>query len=168
MYSNRIDLIKIFTELPYAYCIMRIPEHFPNYYEHSDIDVLCRDARAIADYLRLNFPSSRVFPISNKWHVDTLLSTGKLDLKFDLMDNFLCYEKIGIKPEFLDYVFKNLTEKKKVIVPNDDCEFVLRYIEYNEYIDSRPEKVKHLKYIQDNATSDKYKELLSEYTTLRI
>jgi hypothetical protein len=169
MYSNKIDLVEIFMGLPFDYCIIRIPEYFPNYYEHSDIDVLCRDSKALADYLQPKFRHTRVFPIHNKWHVDVLLPNGNLDLKFDLMDNFLFYTKSGIKPEFTDYIFDNLIHKNHGIsVPNIDCELALRYIEYNEYINVRPEKIKHYEYIKNNAISDNYKDLLYKFTKIEL
>jgi len=165
MYSNKVDLVKIISRIPYKYCVIRMSEHFPNYESGSDIDILCENANRIANYLTLNLDNTRVvYTKTNKVHVDVLDENDKLDIKFDLMDNFDCYKKTKVYPSFIPYILSSLTWEAvyDVRIPNIHCELALRYLEYVE----KPKKVKHLKYIQDNANSNKYKNILSVFTDM--
>lgn len=171
--SSYINIPEILKNCSCKYCIIRIPEFFPEYELHSDVDILCDDKEEMAEYLTnklsiyddiyLNIFKS---PLGKK-HVDCLRD-GKLEIKFDLMDNFESYKEIEVSEDFKDHILVDVVNHDEVKVPSSDCEFALRYMEYVEYKDSRPEKIKHLKFIEENSKSDGWKILIKRFTNLEV
>ena len=45
-----IDIEQLFKECEHEYCIIKMPDNFPQYHQCSDLDVLCRDKSAMAVY----------------------------------------------------------------------------------------------------------------------
>jgi hypothetical protein len=64
------------------------------------------------------------------------------------------YEQIKIKPSLFDVVIESGVVIKRdeclIKVPSQIDESVLRYIEYQEYFASRPDKIKHIHHILAN------------------
>ena len=89
-------------------------------------------------------------------HSKFLLSFAflKIFLSFgsvDLIGNMPDYKNIKIKPSFFDVVIENAVYKEfdgfNIKVPQIGDECILRYMEYIEYFDKRPDKIKHTDYI---------------------
>lgn len=166
MYSNKVDLKKIITGSPVKYCIVKIPEYFPNYYGHSDIDILVKEddkmVKHLSDTAKEYNMIPNVFKINGKHHVDYLMINGGLNIKFDLACDLDFYKKIKTKPEFFDHIMDTSYEENGVIVPHIDCELAIRYMEYIEHINERPDKIKHLHFIEATGLTE-WKILLEKY-----
>ncbi len=157
MYSNLINLQEFFVNLNdnEDYCILRMPETFPNYYEYSDLDILCKDRTRMLDYInrflkqynnidiKIHYPKN-----GQHTHIDIYPKGKSLDFKFDLIDSFSIYKKSTINPGLEDSILSNKVIKKNACVPSVPHEMVVRMLEYVEYKDTRPDKIKHLGYVQ--------------------
>ena len=139
------------------YCILKIPEHFPNYREHSDLDILCKDRVRMMDYTTLflkqynNIDVKIHYPENGKHlHVDVYRKGKSLNFKFDFIDSFSIYKKSTLNPGFEESVFNGKRIRKNVCVPSIPHEMLIRMLEYIEYKDTRPDKAKHLSYVQEN------------------
>jgi hypothetical protein len=155
MYSNLINLKDFFDNCKEEYCVIKMPDHFPNYYGFSDLDILCSDRPKLVDYTvnflkrYKNITVKVHYPENGKHaHVDVYPNGQRLDLKFDFIDSFSTYKKNTIKEGFRDIVLRNKESKNGAYVPNTPCEMVIRMLEYIEYIERRPDKIKHLKYVE--------------------
>jgi|ETNvirenome_6_85_1030632.scaffolds.fasta_scaffold00881_12 hypothetical protein len=154
-YSNLINLEEFFEKCPEEYCLMKIPEDFPNYQRHSDLDILCRDKSKLVAYtlsalasradltLRISHPRG-----GKHSHVDAYCLSNTLDLKFDFIDSFDTYEKSIVNPTLKDEILSTKVKDNSVFVPRTPHEMVIRMLEYREYRDIRPDKIKHLRYVE--------------------
>jgi len=157
--SNVINLIDYFNNCSEDYCVLRISKDFPNYHPHSDIDILCKDKNKMVkytlDYLNKTFGEKAKIAVHHPEnglhsHVDVYFSEGKLDLKFDFIESFDMYNKNKVSNIFVSELLKNKVKKNLVYVPKTQYEMVIRNLEYLEYINQRPDKIKHLNYINNN------------------
>jgi hypothetical protein len=157
-YSNKIDLKSVFEHLgEERYVVCRLPEHFPNYMEYSDLDILCDDKNRIGslvkDILSQYQGTTRVSSLPGRLHVDYFSSKTQLDIKFDLFDSFEIYNKTKVSKELKGLMLGKRTPYKGTYVPPGAFELALRFVEYLEYIDQRPDKIKHLRYMKNIDTS---------------
>jgi hypothetical protein len=168
-FSNVLNLDRFFFfARDQIYVIVKLGD-FPNYYRGSDIDVFCYNkddfAKAILaagnPYLERGFE----IRVSNKGdkqtHVDFFLD-GELEFRFDLHQSLPQYKRIRIKEHYIYSVIENASTIERefegagypIYVPSVVDELMLRYIEYIEWYELRPDKVKHLDYILDVVSSD--------------
>jgi len=159
VYSNFINLQSFFDGCKEEYCILKIPTCFPNYVSYSDLDILCINRDQIIEYT-LNFLSgcrdvgvTVSYPESGMHaHVDVYrgpYTPGKsLDFKFDFIDSFSLYKKNIVSECFAKLVLDNRVLVNGVFVPSVPYEMVIRMLEYLEYFDKRPDKIKHLKWVE--------------------
>ena len=159
MYSNLINLQEFFTNLhdDEEYCILKMPETFPNYYEYSDLDILCKDRARMLGYakqflkqydnieIKIHYPKN-----GEHTHIDIYPKGKSLDFKFDLIDTFSIYKKSVINPGLEDAILNSKVIKKNACVPSIPHEMVVRMLEYIEYKDKRTDKIKHLGYVQSH------------------
>jgi len=86
-----IDLLEVFKDCP-EYTIMKIRGDFPKYKKGQDIDIACRDPRALGQYLAEYFWESHDFKTANRdathIHFD-ILDGKKIELRFDLYSEFI-------------------------------------------------------------------------------
>ena len=156
MYSNFINLNDFFEGCGPDYCVIKMPSYFPNYYAHSDLDILCKDKEqmtlAAVTFLRRKQYKAAIsvhHPESGKHsHVDVYPIGKPLDFKFDFIDSFSMYKKNRVSNKFKDFILENKVIANGVYVPSMPCEMVIRKLEYEEHIESRPDKIKHLKYVE--------------------
>lgn len=154
-----MDRINIMLLLQYVddYVLIKKDEVFPQYMPGSDIDLVVFDReetiRSIYSFYESHIGEIGEMKVSDKeksCHIDFLFD-GKLNLRVDLIDNFEFFEKIDVKPSFIFKLFKDrqLVECNDghVYVPADEDDLTLRYFEYLEWFDHRPDKIKHLDYI---------------------
>ncbi len=174
MDQSKLDLIKFFSELESEiYVVFKLSDKFPDYSIGSDIDILCHNANDIAKkilnvgnkYLEGNY---KVVVNANDSRTSVQIDyyekdSDQINFRFDLLQMLPAYKKVSINPAYFFSVLedrKEVTIKQsksstKLYVPSDVDDLVLRYLEYLEYFEVRPEKVKHLEYIVDKIENSK-------------
>lgn len=186
-YSNKLDLDKFFFEAKnYNYVIIKI-EHFPNYYTGSDIDIFCEN---ITDFAKLILGIGNIYVEHQNFeiivettkdnthtYIDFYIN-GELDFRFDLYSALPEFKNLSLKKELFFDILKNETsfysvyngEEYPVYVPSETDDLLLRYIEYLEWYQRRPDKIKHLDYILERISSEQDKlifiDKLHNYTKL--
>jgi len=168
-FSNIIDLRHLFEQLKeLRYVIVRLPKYYPNYREYSDLDIFCEDKSRMASLIQnvISFYGDiRVSHLPGRIHVDYYSSPRQLDIKFDLFDSFEIYSKTYIDPLLKQVLLETrVLNDRNVYVPLPVYEDALRFVEYREYISSRPDKIKHLVYLRNRG--DDFIEVLNQYTNL--
>lgn len=159
MSNIKIDLKPLFEKLAdKQYCIIKLPDEFPEYKLGSDLDMFCYDvediSRVILGHLQNIISSSLTIKVVNNGsqiYID-LMDNSKIHFRFDLYGTLPTYENILIKEAFFASVIENtqMIEVKecKVKVPSLIDESILRYIEYQEWYGQRPDKIKHIEYLE--------------------
>lgn len=183
-----IDLSVFFEAMQEsAYSIIKYIS-LDNYKEGNDIDIFCFDINEIIRILSMvaskNLLSQGydvdIYECGNEKHVQFDIKRGdKLIFKFDLYGELPAYEKVNIKESFFAVVIENSErsyylnqEGKEFYVKHASVldELLLRYIEYIEWYEVRPDKIKHLDYIiskvEENETNIKFLDKLYYYTKL--
>lgn len=160
MSNIKIDLKPLFEKLvDKQYCVIKLPAEFPEYKVGSDLDMFCYNiediSRIILGYLQNIISNELTIKIVNNGtqiYID-LMDNSKIHFRFDLYGKLPIYENILIKEAFFSSVIANneIIELKecKVKVPSLIDESILRYIEYQEWYGQRPDKIKHIEYLED-------------------
>lgn len=176
-YSNKLDLDKFFFKVrDQAYVIVK-NDNFPNYYKGSDIDVFCYDKNAFAKQI-LSIANSYLdkgfdVKVSNKNESQTYIDfflNGELEFRFDLYESLPQYKKIHLKPYYILSVIENATIVQREFnssqyplrLSSTVDDFLLRYVEYIEWYELRPDKIKHLDYIIEKIDEDKKTQFLNK------
>lgn len=175
MYSNLICLSEFFEHCDLDYCIVKRPEWFPKYKKNSDLDILCSDRyqlkvsiltflskyRHITSLSIMNNPSKDC----RRLHIDVYNSrSGKLDIKFDIIDSVSVYKKVKVNEGLKYFCLESKIHDGKSFIPNTACEMVFRMLEFQEYFELRPDKIKHLHFIQNHIQHhDEFVKIWQEY-----
>jgi hypothetical protein len=182
MSTKQINLLEIFHKLEHEnYCIIKLPNNFPDYDIGSDLDIFCYDVDNIAKLILSNvqkyITSNKEVKITknhNQIYID-IVENKIIHFRFDLYGKLPYYNNINIKKAFFSSVIentKNIDIKNITIkVPSDMDEAILRYIEYQEWYAQRPDKIKHIKYLEERIKSNdidigKMLDKLHYYTSL--
>jgi hypothetical protein len=147
----KVHLLKYLNDLPSNYVIIRKPSNFPQYQIGTDIDILCDDLQSIITYSKNCFKDLKVFYTlrpSNHYHIDILNSNNTLHLKLDFIDSLSVYKKTNIPNIIFNEILNTKTNVYGVYEPSFEYDLLLRYFEYKEFIQERPNKLKHLDYIK--------------------
>jgi len=167
------------------YVIVKYDKSFPNYYKGSDIDLFCYNKKELTKqilncgnkYINKGFEIKVKEPNDNHIFID-FYEENELYFRFDIYDSFPDYKKINIKKYYIYSVIENsISIVKKyngleypVFLPSDIDDLLLRYIEYIEWYELRPDKIKHLDYIlnklSDESLKKKFLDKLHLYTRL--
>lgn len=164
--ERRLDLEEFFSRVkadPYV-VVRGDPDSLPDYAPGSDLDIFCYDKEAFGRQV-LAFANPYVeragcevrvrdSASTNQTHID-LLWDGNLELRFDLYGEFPAYRRCNINPALFLSVIEHAESREVKIegaslsiqVPGAVDDLLLRYIEYIEYYEERPDKVRHLEYI---------------------
>jgi FkbM family methyltransferase len=177
-YSNLMNLGPFFEGMD-DYVALKLPEHFPNYYEHSDIDVLCGSRlKFLRHILRLGKEyQDRGFKIqmrveNSHGHVD-FFAPGEthLNFRFDLIESLVDFREFAISPAFergvLDRRREIAQNGARVLVPRLVDDLTVRCLEYLKWRDVRPEKIKHWEYIERAKHWD-FIEVINRHTNLNV
>lgn len=164
----RIDLNWLFEGLD-NYCIIKISELFPYYEKNSDLDIICDDKIKFSKILnekitnKYKLKTKSYIAANNNLQLDVIIN-NTLDIKFDLTDDLTCFSVIPVDKKLVDDILYHKQTHFNTFIPCIDHEFIIRYLEYNEY-KSNPSKIKHLNYINNNGSSvDNILKLLQPYT----
>ena len=156
----KIDLKPLFKKLEdKQYCIIKLPDEFPQYKAGSDLDIFCYDvediSRIIIGYLQKLISNKLTVKIVNNGkqiYID-VIDNEEIHFRFDLYGALPTYENILIKKAFFSSVIENSSTIEragvKVKVPSEIDEGILRYIEYQECYEQRPDKIKHIEYLEE-------------------
>jgi hypothetical protein len=177
-FSNRIDLRLFFEEMT-DYVIIKLPAHFPNYNDYEDIDILCNDHEQCCSHILTAFQpykdkgfEMKVHHEINHMHLDVYLpGAERLNFRFDLLYSLNAYRKILVDPAYSKVVLasKQLINQNgaEVYVPALEHELSIRFLEYLEWKDEIPSKIKHLKYIESKQTFS-FIPIINKYTNLIV
>lgn len=162
IYSNKLNLDRFFSAVrEQIYVIVKL-DHFPNYYKGSDIDVFCYDKNEFAKvilsvgnrYLDQGFEIKVTSKGESQTYIDFYLD-GQLEFRFDLYGSLPGYKRIRLKEHYIFSVIENSVPlcrefsntQYSIHVPSAVDDLILRYAEYIEWYELRPDKIKHLDYI---------------------
>lgn len=149
MHSNLIDLNWLFTALD-DYCIIKIPECFPSYNKHSDLDIICKDKFIFLKILnkrildKYDVKTKHYIAANNNLQLD-VIKNNSLDIKFDLTDDLSCWSKNKLRPQLVQSILSQKVKKNSVFIPCLEHEVLTRLLEYKEY-KNNPSKIKHLNF----------------------
>ena len=173
---NKLDLVECINEInAYKYCIVKPSIDFPMYVSGQDVDIFCYNiqdvAKKILAVLRRYVSAGYTIRLTDKKqqiYIDILVDK-KIEFRFDLYGSLPQYQNVSIKDSFFESVIENAICIKTTInstgltyfipMPLDDL--ILRYIEYQEWYSQRPDKIKHVDYINNYLSLDPH-----EYKTL--
>ena len=151
------------------YVVIKPSCKLPDYDIGSDIDVFCYHADKmvevitafLADYVDDKSTIS-VTDSLTKVHVDFLVN-DKINFRFDLYKQLPDYKNISLKSAFFSSVIESALTRELIAneayavvkIPSKTDDLILRYVEYHEYYAARPDKIKHVEYIQEKIASNK-------------
>lgn len=182
---GRLDLGLFFSALEEKkYSIIKLID-FPGYSVGSDIDIFCGDIHDIAreiiyignQYCKQGFEIKVKNASASHVHID-FIKDFRLEFRFDLYGALPPYKKLHIKGDYFTKVIEDSVPitcnydqlQYQIYVPPDLDELVLRYIEYIEWYELRPDKIKHLDYItsaiSNNKNNAQFLDILHRYTAL--
>jgi len=109
-------------------------------------------------------------------HVD-FMKEATLEVRFDLYEELPSYRKLEIRPALFESIIENSrslafddgTVSANVRVPSEIDEMLVRYLEFIEWYDVRPDKIRHLDYILhagDDVAQRRLVEKLHHYTKI--
>ena len=177
-YSNLIDPAKILSGRN-DYVILKCSEHFPNYHDYSDLDILCADRKAMEAHI-LNAGK----PYESKGFTITVTNDGdhehfdffppgaeRLNFRFDLLDSLTGYSKIIVDPRYHERVLSTRREVvsngAKIQIPAIEHDLAIRFMEYIEWGNERPDKKKHFEYVRAH-NSLAFAEVLRRHTNVDV
>lgn len=165
-----VDLNDFFfnvRKIPYV--IIKYDHNFPNYHKGQDIDIFCYDKGQFAQkifevgnkYLGKGFEIKVVDISAGHTQIDFFLK-DELHFRFDIYQELPLFKNIKIKNHYIYSVIENAITLQHyfrnkpylVYIPSRTDDLLLRYVEYIEYYQLRPDKIKHLNYIMKAVKSE--------------
>ena len=145
----------------------------------DDIDILCNNkhkiSRLIISNLRELVEQGNEIRVTEKDHIHIdIIKNEKIYLRFDLTDNFDSFRKITIHRSFAKDLLNRIVcvENKfngkpyPVFIAKEEYDLVVRYLEFLEHYDDRPDKIKHYDFIlnvlSENHTKASFLKILGE------
>jgi hypothetical protein len=156
------------------YCVVKLNSTFPDYKIGEDLDIYSFFPEKLIqiilewgdDYVK---KQGYVIQVQNRpskhFHVDFVLQ-DELQFRFDLYGELPLYKNLSIKPSLFESVIENciLSKRKecKIKTPCTIDNALLRYIEFTEWYQTKPDKIKHLDYIFNKVSVKNQKRLLDK------
>ena len=154
-----LDLLLFFKDMP-NYTIIKKDKNFPMFnVSRDDVDVLCLDMKKtiehIENVLQNNYSNYRSNFDRKNEQLDIYYG-NKFIVKFDLFDD-ICkmYPSYKINSDITKEIVRNSIVENDIRIPLLKDELMIRRLEYDTYIDKRPDKIKHLHYI-NSFPNEKY------------
>ncbi len=103
--------------------------------------------------------------IEGKYHIHLdLIRENKLWIRLDLIDELDFYTQFSIQNALKFKLFlereKIYVNEHEIYVPSHEHELLIRYFEYLEWFERRPDKVKHLDFILANSSPEQRAKLI--------
>ncbi len=177
-FSNLLVLPEFFCDLP-AYAVLKLSENFPSYHDYSDIDILCADRAAVLAQLRSvgEAYERRGFKMKEESHEGHLHldfyapGATRLNFRFDLLESLDAYRKLRVAADFAPAILAGRMPTTRngaeVYVPAQPHDLALRFLEYVDWKDERPDKIKHWHYIE-KVGDFSFVDVVNRFTDLRI
>jgi len=152
---NLSDIMNVIVDE--SYCIIKLPNEYPLYKEGSDLDIFCYNlqvfSKLILGELQKKIDKTLQIKVTEnnyQLYID-IIKDGQIHFRFDLYGKLPIYKNVNIKSALFSSVIENSRtisrDDSQVKVPSIIDETILRYIEYQEWYASRPDKIKHVEYI---------------------
>lgn len=166
-YAGIVNLNDLFNSFRNElYVIIKLSDHFPNYYEGEDIDIFCYDLSrmsqlligSLTNYLGDKFKLDLNYvENSDQCHIDLVnIANNKIHLRFDLYGSMPCYKNINVRKCMFYSILENRLCVRKseceIFLPSLVDDLIIRYLEYIEYYSLRNDKLKHLFYVELNVS----------------
>ncbi|EKO3443217.1 TPA: hypothetical protein ACOJPC_002310 [Vibrio fluvialis] len=155
---NKIDLTELFISIKnQPYVVIKSSNELPFIKSGSDVDIFCLDLEEMTKnilaflngFIKDNY-RIRVTTNLNHRYVD-LLDKESIIARFDLYGELPVFENLSLKSSFFLSVIEGaIVNDKHIKVTKDIDDYILRYCEYIEYYATRPDKIKHIDFINDN------------------
>lgn len=177
-FSNLLDLAEFFRDMP-AHVVLKLSEHFPSYHDYSDIDILCADSAAVLAHLervgqayQLRGFTLKLEQSEEHLHLDFYPpGANRLNFRFDLLSSLDVYKKLSVTRDFVPAILANriktMQHGAEVCVPTLTHDLALRFLEFVEWKDLRPDKVKHWEFIEKTGNLA-FVDVVNRYTDLKI
>lgn len=153
-----------------GYCILKLDDKFPLYNVPSDVDIMCANKYSFAKKLssfifeKYKIKTKNHLEGNGNFQVDVIIE-NKLDIKFDISDDFSYLSKIKVKKTFRDIVLADKIKENGIFIPRLEHDLAIRYMEYKDKISERPDKIKHLNYCKRHKID--YIEVINKFTNLK-
>lgn len=155
--ATKINLLELLQQIGDYVLIKLDEEFFPAYVPGGDVDLVVYDREEVVKRIHAFYDCQigdqgelRVVDTEGHCQADFLFS-GELELRVDLIDNFNFFRNLAVKPAYLTKIFKDRETRFVngigIFIPSPEDSLTLRYFEYLEWFDRRPDKIKHLEYI---------------------
>ena len=177
MQNSRLDLRPFFEGVD-GYVILKLSETFPHYHDYSDVDVLCLDPQRFVEHVlavgrRYTDQGFRVdvHRGNQSIHVDFYApGASRLNFRFDVFGS-LVYTRFQVCPDYAKAVLQSACQIDRhgvcVYVPDAAFDLSVRFLEYIEHHQTRPDKIKHLEYIKQHYHPD-FPAIVRRYTDLGV
>lgn len=169
--NNNFSLLPLIHKLGDNYVLLKIWDDFPSFTPGSDIDLLVLDrfdaSTLLQKYLRNfvddNTTTIRVSESNCHIHID-ILNDNSIFFRIDLFDDFNFFTKFSIQNALKTKIFLTRQtidiNKQKIFIPSEEFDLLIRYFEYLEWFERRPDKIKHLDFILSNSNKDQQQQLV--------
>lgn len=151
-YSNYTINLMLFFENMKDYTIIKMDKNFPYFnIGKDDIDILCLNINNTIEYIKYildTYYKRYTYKYNKSNNQLDIYYLNKFILKFDLYDNLKkMYPDYDIPITLTKEVIKDSTLKGVLKVPLIQDELMIRKLEYDTWIKIRPDKIKHLHFI---------------------
>src|SRR3989338_2001993 len=169
--STPISLISILQVLGDDYVLLKKNVDFPLFVPGSDIDILVVDrfiaSRSLCQYLQENLSLEDTFvhiqEEAQHLFVD-VIRDNKLWIRIDLIDQFGYFRRFSVQESLKIQLFRSKislsVDCARIFVPSNEFDILMRYMEYLEWFEIRPDKIKHLEYILQCSNEQEQKQLI--------
>ncbi len=162
---KKFSILSLLNNLGDEYILLKKWDDFPAFLPGSDVDVLVIDRFAVSEkaqeYLHHILAGEEVFlrvGEGNKHiHLD-LMNGNDILIRLDLIDSLDCFTRFSVQDAIKVKIFldrENISvDNQEVFVLSHEFDLLIRYFEYLEWFERRPDKMKHLDYILANSTQE--------------
>ena len=169
--TDSLSILPILDSLGEEYILLKRWPEFPSFLPGSDIDLLVVDRftasgsiqKKLAEILDGEKCFLRVTEGEHHIHLD-IIRESKLWIRFDLIDELDFYTKFSVQSALKVKLFlereRIFIDDHSIYVPSPEHELLIRYYEYLEWFERRPDKIKHLDFILANSTPEQRRELI--------
>ena len=159
---NNTSLLDILNSLGQDYVLIKKWVDFPELIDGSDVDLLVIDLHHSSEKLQSFFIKNlinqknflRVIDNTNHVFLD-YFENNQFILRLDLIDNLDIFSKFSIQNALKIKIFmsriKINIDGYSVFLPSNEFDLLIRYLEYLEWFQLRPDKIRHLEYILETA-----------------